>query len=108
MPWEDWSDVEDVVPHTSAWMRATSPSGAAAYENRVAWSGELGFGVRSPESGQTSDADADPQASFAENTKLFGHRGVPHGPTADSDHAHGEDVSSAADEAPAHDTHGGH
>ena len=30
-----------------------SPSGAAAYEGRVGWSGELGFGVRPPEAGQS-------------------------------------------------------
>jgi NADH-quinone oxidoreductase subunit I len=34
-------------------MRATSPSGSAAYEGRVGWSGELGFGVRPPEQGQS-------------------------------------------------------
>jgi NADH-quinone oxidoreductase subunit I len=34
-------------------MRATSPSGAAEYEGRVNWSGELGFGVREPEKGQS-------------------------------------------------------
>ena len=45
LPWEDWSDIDDVVPHTSAWMRATAPSGSAAYEGRVQWAGELGFGV---------------------------------------------------------------
>ena len=33
-------------------MRATSPSGDADYEGRVAWSGELGYGVREPEQGQ--------------------------------------------------------
>ena len=33
MPWELWVGGED--DHTSAWMRATSPSGAAAYEGRV-------------------------------------------------------------------------
>lgn len=66
LPWEDWSDMEAVAPHTSAWMRATSPSGAAAYEGKVQWAGELGFGVRPPEQGQsvpesevdTSEADA--------------------------------------------------
>ena len=34
-------------------MRATAPSGQAAFENVVGWSGELGFGVRAPEEGQT-------------------------------------------------------
>ena len=52
MPWEDWRDGDD--EHTSAWMRATSPSGSAAYEGRVAWSGELGYGVRSAEAGQAA------------------------------------------------------
>ena len=50
MPWELWMGGED--DHTSAWMRATSPSGDVDYEGRVAWSGELGFGERLPEDGQ--------------------------------------------------------
>jgi len=63
LPWEDWTDAEVVAPLTSAWMRATSSSGDAAYEGRVAWSGELGFGVRDPEQGQTApDAPASPPA----------------------------------------------
>jgi NADH-quinone oxidoreductase subunit I len=53
LPWELWAGGED--DHTSAWMRATAPSGAAAYEGRVGWSGELGFGVRPPEQGQSAD-----------------------------------------------------
>ena len=51
MPWELWTGGED--DHTSAWMCATSPSGAADHEGRVGWSAELGFGVRPPEQGQT-------------------------------------------------------
>ncbi|HYL52797.1 MAG TPA: NADH-quinone oxidoreductase subunit NuoI [Acidimicrobiia bacterium] len=51
LPWEDWREGED--EHTSAWMRATAPSGSAAYEGRVNWSAELGFGIRRPENGQT-------------------------------------------------------
>jgi len=62
MPWELWNGGED--DHTSAWMRATSPSGAAGYEGRVGWSSELGFGVRPPERGQSdlvpSQADLGP------------------------------------------------
>ena len=58
LPWEDWRDGEDL--HTSAWMRATSPSGQAAYEGRVSWSGELGYGVRAPENGQSADS-AEPE-----------------------------------------------
>ena len=40
----------------SGLMRATAPSGQAAYEGRVAWSGELGYGVRAPERGQSAGA----------------------------------------------------
>jgi len=55
LPWEDWRPGEDL--YTSAWMRATSPSGVAAYEGRVQWSGELGYGVRAPEGGQSGHRD---------------------------------------------------
>ena len=57
LPWEHWEPGDD--EHTSAWVRATSPSGQAAYEGQVAWSGELGYGIRSPERGQSEDASAD-------------------------------------------------
>lgn len=50
-PWELWLGGED--DETSGWMRATAPSGNADYEGRVGWSGELGFGVREPEKGQS-------------------------------------------------------
>jgi len=40
-------------------MRATSPSGNAAYEGEVQWSGELGYGVRTPEGGQSGRRDDD-------------------------------------------------
>jgi NADH-quinone oxidoreductase subunit I len=52
LPWEDWREGED--KDTSAWVRATSPNGDADYEGRVAWSGELGYGVRPPEMDQPS------------------------------------------------------
>jgi hypothetical protein len=55
LPWEDWREGDDL--HTSGWMRATSPSGSAEFEGRVQWSGELGYGVRSPEGGQTTHRD---------------------------------------------------
>jgi NADH-quinone oxidoreductase subunit I len=62
LPWEDWRPGEDVP--TSAWMRATSPAGDAEFEGRVAWSGELGYGVREPEPAQyETDAEPDPQAA---------------------------------------------
>ncbi len=51
LPWEDWREGDDLM--TSGWMRATSPSGSAAYEGEVQWSGELGYGVRAPEGGQS-------------------------------------------------------
>jgi NADH-quinone oxidoreductase subunit I len=54
-PWEDWREGDE--RNTSAWMRATSPSGSAAYEGKVAWSGELGFGVRPPEQGQSASPE---------------------------------------------------
>ncbi|MBX7070974.1 MAG: NADH-quinone oxidoreductase subunit I [Microthrixaceae bacterium] len=54
LPWEDWRVGDDA--NTSAWMRATSPGGAAEFEGIVAWSAELGYGVRSPEGGQPLDA----------------------------------------------------
>jgi len=51
-PWEHWVGDED--DQTSSWMRVTSPSGVAAYEGQVQWSGELGYGVRDPEKGQSA------------------------------------------------------
>ena len=47
LPWEDWRPGDD--EHTSGWMRATASSGDATYQGRVAWSGELGYGVRAAE-----------------------------------------------------------
>ena len=54
LPWEDWREGDDT--NTSGWMRATAPSGDAEFEGKVAWSGELGRGVRDTEEGQTADA----------------------------------------------------
>jgi len=54
LPWEDWRPGDD--HDTSAWMRATSPSGSAAEEGIVHWSGERGYGVRPPEQGQAPAA----------------------------------------------------
>jgi NADH-quinone oxidoreductase subunit I len=51
LPWELWLGNED--DDTSAWMRATSPSGDAGYEGKVSWSAELGYGIRPPEKGQS-------------------------------------------------------
>jgi NADH-quinone oxidoreductase subunit I len=53
LPWEDWREGDDL--HSSGWVRATAPSGDADFEGMIAWSGELGYGVRPPEKGQTDD-----------------------------------------------------
>jgi NADH-quinone oxidoreductase subunit I len=50
LPWEDWRPGED--QDTSAWMRATAPSGDASFIGVVAWAGELGRGVRDAEASQ--------------------------------------------------------
>ncbi len=54
-PWEDWREGNDL--HSSAWMRATAPAGNAAYEGKVQWTPELGYGTRAPEAGQSSNRD---------------------------------------------------
>jgi len=56
LPWEDWREGDET--NTSAWVRATAPSGDAGFEGKVAWSGELGRGVRDPEQGQVAEAEA--------------------------------------------------
>jgi len=60
LPWEDWTDLATVARQSSAWVRATASSGAAEYEGRVGWSGELGFGVKAAEVGQSADDPAPP------------------------------------------------
>jgi NADH-quinone oxidoreductase subunit I len=47
MPWEHWVGDED--ERASAWVRATAANGEDAYNGSVAWSPELGFGLRPPE-----------------------------------------------------------
>jgi NADH-quinone oxidoreductase subunit I len=47
LPWEDWRAGDDQM--TSGWMRATSTAGRADQTGLVGWSGELGYGVRTPE-----------------------------------------------------------
>ena len=65
LPWEDWSDIEKVAGSASGWVRATAPGGDRDYVGRVGWSGELGFGVKDPELGQTAPAPAPAQGSGA-------------------------------------------
>ena len=73
-PWELWLGGEDDL--TSAWMRATSPAGQAAWEGRVGWSGELGFGVRDPELGQSEPApEPEPEPESAGHDHDHGHGG---------------------------------
>ena len=74
LPWEDWTDLDAIAGLSSAWVRATSPSGDANYEGRVGWSGELGFGVRPPERDQSAkDAGAPPRSGTHE--PAAGHEG---------------------------------
>ena len=93
LPWEDWSDMDTVAPLTSAWMRATAPSGAASYEGKVQWAGELGFGVRAPEQGQSVPESA---VDTTEADTIFSRPGVPGGrdeddpPTGSEGHDHEE------------------
>ena len=47
-------------------MRATAPSGNAAYEGKVAWGGERGYGVRAPEGDQSAKDDPSTEPVFYE------------------------------------------
>ena len=85
LPWEDWRPGEDL--NTSAWMRATAPSGSAEFEGVVGWSGELGYGMRAPE------ADQEAKDSFTSHGHT--HDGHGHDDHGHDDHSHGD-----------HDEHG--
>ncbi|HEX2850064.1 MAG TPA: NADH-quinone oxidoreductase subunit NuoI [Acidimicrobiales bacterium] len=67
LPWEDWREGDD--ERTSAWVRATSPSGSAEFEGRVQWSGELGYGTRASEPDQATrdEETGDAWFVFTEN-----------------------------------------
>ena len=54
-------------------MRATSPSGSAAYEGEVQWSGELGYGARAAEGGQSGRRDDAATGSIPLRTVLEPH-----------------------------------
>ncbi len=71
LPWEDWREGDDL--HTSGWMRATSPSGDAHFEGTVQWSGELGYGVRTPEGGQSGRRDDEATGSRQLRDTLLRH-----------------------------------
>jgi NADH-quinone oxidoreductase subunit I len=62
LPWEDWRDEDE--RNTSAWVRATAPSGNAAFEGKPLWSGELGVGVRPAQAGQSDPEAADVSADW--------------------------------------------
>jgi NADH-quinone oxidoreductase subunit I len=64
LPWEDWRPGDE--ERTSAWVRATAANGSVAYEGRVGWSAELGFGVRAAEKDQ---AAADQSAAAKKKRK---------------------------------------
>lgn len=72
-PFELWFDGEDA--NTSGWMRATSPQGSAEFEGIVAWAGELGYGIRAPELGQT----APDEGSAASGSSEHGDHAADHG-----------------------------
>jgi NADH-quinone oxidoreductase subunit I len=57
MPWEDWHEGDDA--NTSGWVRATAPGGVAAMEGKELWSGDLGYGVRPAQPGQSDPLSAD-------------------------------------------------
>ena len=75
LPWEDWREGDDEM--TSGWMRATAPGGDAAFEGIIAWSAELGYGVREAEGGQPLDraqqADAAPDVQSDHGADHGGH-----------------------------------
>jgi NADH-quinone oxidoreductase subunit I len=72
LPWEDWRPGDDA--ETSAWVRATAPLGSAEFEGVVAWSGELGYGVRPGEPDQTErDAATERPAAEEAHGDGYGH-----------------------------------
>jgi NADH-quinone oxidoreductase subunit I len=80
LPWEDWRPGEDL--YTSGWMRATSSAGDADYEGRVNWSGELGYGVRPPDTAQWVDPETgEPTDSAGHDLSghAAGHEAAGHG-----------------------------
>ena len=62
LPWEDWRPGDD--RNTSAWVRATAPSGRGDLEGVPIWSRELGYGLRAPQAGQSDPQAANVSADF--------------------------------------------
>jgi len=73
LPWEDWTDLATVARNTSAWVRATAPGGSADYIGKVGWSGELGFGIKAPELGQSAEAAPDASSDAEPGNDGGGH-----------------------------------
>ncbi len=82
LPWENWDGGFDPAEDTSGWMRATSPSGSAEFEGIVAWAGELGYGVRAPERGQSGSEAGPGTAAVAQGPHVAEEPGVSEGPGA--------------------------
>ena len=92
LPWEDWRAGEDL--HTSAGCGPRRRRATPRFEGEVAWSGELGYGVREPEADQaTKDAMTRPHGQA-------GHVGQ----DDDMDHGQGHHDDRGAAEP----GHGGH
>jgi NADH-quinone oxidoreductase subunit I len=82
LPWENWDGGFDPAEDTSGWMRATSPSGSAEFEGIVAWAGELGYGVRAPERGQSGSEAGSGTAAVGQGPHVAEEPGVSEGPGA--------------------------
>jgi NADH-quinone oxidoreductase subunit I len=82
LPWENWDGGFDPAEDTSGWMRATSPSGSAEFEGIVAWAGELGYGVRAPERGQSGSEAGPGTAAVGQGPHVAEEPGVSEGPGA--------------------------
>ena len=61
LPWEDWREGDDL--HTSAWMRATSPSGSAAYEGGCSGRASWATGCGPPRAARADSATTPPPGS---------------------------------------------
>ncbi len=84
LPWEDWREGDDEF--TSGWVRATAAQGSADYEGRVAWSAELGYGVRAAEAGQAAETPYLAPASMVQRPSDSAHDG--HDAHGHDAHAH--------------------
>jgi NADH-quinone oxidoreductase subunit I len=86
LAWEDWRPGED--EDTSGWMRATAASGNAEHIGKVAWSGELGYGVREAEPEQREADEALDMGSAHDHVRDH-HDHEPHDHDHDHDHDRG-------------------